>query len=545
MRIFSTLFAALIFNVITFGQTNYNQYFTKNKTSSLHYLTIDELIKQTANHPSPITSGEAYNLRSNAYRLDSLIGYKYDTVLNSWLNKFGSQLSFYPNGALKSIIKFSSVGREIFSYNIDGYTTNHETYNYSSSNWVKTGKFEYVYDSSNNLTEAYLYNVANNQWVNYWMQQMTYNSNNNQITYKSSYWVNNTWENDVKSEVSYINGVVDTIFIFNANFQYWIPLSKIGFSYNSQGLETLSKNYQYDGNVWSLTYRTTNSYTSNNKISETVSTHFDGVQWLNTNKVIYNYNSDTLLIQKTEYSGDSTAWGKFQKTDNIYDNSSNLLKRTVQIGYNNTWINNIEGRLSYNSSNQIETRSYHNWNDTITSWVNQFKTQSIYDGSGNIIQFIQYKGDNQNWNNQNKKEIQFNQSIPLSDITPVSFWDAYLNYINQPLVEKNYVADGNNNFVLIDSITYFYSGPITGVTDNDISKIQVYPNPTSDWVIIKGDFSIPTLVSLFDVTGRIVKSTVINGNSSLVNLQNLNAGLYYLKIKIGDKQFSKKIIKQL
>ena len=544
MKTISTLFAILVLSLVAFGQVDLNQTLELTNIPTLHHLTINDLIDAQNPSPGPISPSKPSYSRSNSYRLDSIIGFRYDAILNSWLNKSGIQLTYYPSGELKSQIQFSATGRDEFHFNLNGYVTSFESYYYQNTQWLKSGKTEYIYDNSNNLIEIYQYNVTNNQWENYWKQLFTYDNNDNQITYINAFWVNNAWKNDVKAETIFNNGLLDTIFIFKANFQYWEAQSKIGFTYNTQGLETLSEGYSFDGNYWSLNSKTVSSYTPTDKIAEVLSTYLNGNQWINGSKTNYNYNSNDLLVEKIQYQGDSLTWTNFQLQEFTYDNALNQTKSTIKYGSGNNWINGFESRVTYNSNNQREVMSYYKWNDTISNWANYYKLENVFDANGNVVEYTRYDGQNQVWNILMKKEIQFNLNLSINDVGPDNFWEAYPSYFNQPLIEKGYVLDGSNNFVIADSLTYFYSGPITGIIDNQVSEIQIYPTPTSSAITIIGEFSEPTVVHFFDGTGRMVKSLVITGNSTQISLDNLHTGIYYLKFEMDGKYVSKKIIKQ-
>jgi len=69
---------------------------------------------------------------------------------------------------------------------------------------------------------------------------------------------------------------------------------------------------------------------------------------------------------------------------------------------------------------------------------------------------------------------------------------------------------------------------------------QVYPNPVKDVLKINSDESIK-LFNITDTTGRVMMQKDLNGKSREINVQNLNPGVYYLKINNGKAQ---KIIKQ-
>ncbi len=87
-----------------------------------------------------------------------------------------------------------------------------------------------------------------------------------------------------------------------------------------------------------------------------------------------------------------------------------------------------------------------------------------------------------------------------------------------------------DNWTNIDSITKF-SENCSNVLDvsnySNMNKMQIYPNPTSDVLFVKGIQN--TIYSIFNSSGEKVKSG--NGNSNMViNLIELPSGIYTIKI---------------
>ncbi|KAB1064439.1 T9SS type A sorting domain-containing protein [Salibacter halophilus] len=72
-------------------------------------------------------------------------------------------------------------------------------------------------------------------------------------------------------------------------------------------------------------------------------------------------------------------------------------------------------------------------------------------------------------------------------------------------------------------------------------KVTVYPNPFNDRIKVTHNWSEPNF-TLFDVTGKIVKSGVIE-NKQINNLNELPSGQYLLKITNSNQTIIRKIIK--
>ena len=73
---------------------------------------------------------------------------------------------------------------------------------------------------------------------------------------------------------------------------------------------------------------------------------------------------------------------------------------------------------------------------------------------------------------------------------------------------------------------------------NNVS-LDVYPNPTKNRVIIKTELAIDS-VEIYDVTGKLIQTD----KSKILNMSNLNSGVYFLRIISENITISKRIIKE-
>jgi hypothetical protein len=75
--------------------------------------------------------------------------------------------------------------------------------------------------------------------------------------------------------------------------------------------------------------------------------------------------------------------------------------------------------------------------------------------------------------------------------------------------------------------------------------LQLYPNPVSDWVLLKADFKMGDTLEIRDALGRLVHSNVIDTDSETTfNCQSLNNGIYSIQVISGQKIFQEKIMVQ-
>lgn len=85
----------------------------------------------------------------------------------------------------------------------------------------------------------------------------------------------------------------------------------------------------------------------------------------------------------------------------------------------------------------------------------------------------------------------------------------------------------------------------SAVKEIETLNFSVYPNPASQQITIHLEGGVPQMgeVSIWDVTGRKVAEYNLTDNESVINISNLNAGMYVLQLRCNGQMAVKKIIK--
>ncbi|MCG9791663.1 LamG-like jellyroll fold domain-containing protein [Flavobacterium algicola] len=110
------------------------------------------------------------------------------------------------------------------------------------------------------------------------------------------------------------------------------------------------------------------------------------------------------------------------------------------------------------------------------------------------------------------------------------------------------------NFALTGSTSNWLAGSViqTGSTCatlsttnfNKSNSIKVYPNPTSNFVIIEASTMDNATIQISDVSGRILVSKNISETANTIDLSPLQNGVYIFRIKTQDGESVTKVIKQ-
>lgn len=147
------------------------------------------------------------------------------------------------------------------------------------------------------------------------------------------------------------------------------------------------------------------------------------------------------------------------------------------------------------------------------------------------------------------------QTVNLNDNISVADGDYLLVGIvdtDDDISEFNESQANNGMFLAAsasETITYV-SGGATGIEDQSISKSEVYPNPLLDIAQVSFNLSNSSDVSIdvYDFTGKLVLTNTFNSlhagkNIVQFNTSELKSGVYFTKIKSGDKVVTKRIVK--
>ncbi|MFK5878807.1 MAG: T9SS type A sorting domain-containing protein [Flavobacteriaceae bacterium] len=99
------------------------------------------------------------------------------------------------------------------------------------------------------------------------------------------------------------------------------------------------------------------------------------------------------------------------------------------------------------------------------------------------------------------------------------------------------------NFIIIRAEITVSVG-VLAIEENDISKIKIYPNPTSNLInIILPNSSANATVNIYDLLGKQLLTQQLTQLQNSIELTHLQSGIYYLKIEFDNKTTTKTIIK--
>jgi hypothetical protein len=79
------------------------------------------------------------------------------------------------------------------------------------------------------------------------------------------------------------------------------------------------------------------------------------------------------------------------------------------------------------------------------------------------------------------------------------------------------------------------------VEEVNATNLSVYPNPASDVITVTSSLS-EGMITITDVSGKLVKTVELNGLSTSLNTSGLNNGVYYITVSNGTSTSTEKVV---
>lgn len=176
--------------------------------------------------------------------------------------------------------------------------------------------------------------------------------------------------------------------------------------------------------------------------------------------------------------------------------------------------------------------NYYTWFWNMWGPYNPDDSLKIFLSDGTTVKMIDFNTDS--INDQTWKQ----RSIRVADyFTPTSTMQLIVETSDTGMYE-NYTEAGFDNF----SVSEFYLNLVEKEEEN---KINFYPNPSTDFIQFTGVGQGKFTVSIFDMSGKMVKNDFLYQQNGQVPIFGLEEGLYVVNLrdKLGQVVYSGKLIK--
>lgn len=217
------------------------------------------------------------------------------------------------------------------TYDVNNNILNTVNQNWNGSSWENVSQISYTYDGNNNVLYQASQNWSGSSWLNYLNYTATFDVNNNPLTYTHQSSSNGvSWENEYIYSMSYNEDNLDTATLFQVwDGTSWFNSSYETYSYNSNGLVDIYKNYGYDVN---------------------------GIDTFLVQHALYTYDlSNNLTFGLGQWANEDGSFTNSEQESFVYDVNNNLIYSFYEYYLDDEWRPGQEETSTYNSDNVKES----------------------------------------------------------------------------------------------------------------------------------------------------------------------------------------------
>ena len=504
----------------------------------------------TAQQPSKKPNIPSFNDLQNSWTFPN------DT-LNSELvfNQFES-ISRYPkknfrgraNASIQLDSAISIATNEFFSYHENGVLQKRSLI-YPQS--IYTGQEYQYFDTLGKLvadTSIYIGGIQTSDTGTVDALATTYkfDSLNNLIEQKISYQLYGNWFNHYKYTRNYnSNNLLIDISIYEGNGSNWIEVRKYVLTYDSNDLLIERIEYYVDSNQLSIFRFIEYTYAGNGLSDTTTFYHYDSLQLILSGKQIKTYNNNANTLSSIFFIWNNNQWVPDVRYSNTYNNGNLETSAIFQVWNSTFWNNNHKLETSYDQfGNKNLIISY---DGDSTSWINQQKREYVYDMYNNYQQEYWYLWGTNQWYKIYGWKCNVDTTISISHVNfPNSTWTPYTSWFYNKFenkLVKGFSLSQGNTWQGADSVTYYYSNIVTGITEVNQSSLLLYPNPTTNTFNISGFEEEFSTITIFDISGKQLKTFNVSSTNNQIDIGDLKPGIYLVQLNSKKRTITKRIVK--
>lgn len=523
MKIYLSLLAFLLINNLLFAQNN-------------HYSSI---IKMDS---SPFFEFSKYHPKASAeFLLDSIYDFDGSNLPDSEWSSFHKEI----------IAERTTNGLPILMFYI------YDWYESGLSDTMSQQMIEYpdIYDADHYILTQSSKDVFTHEWKN---------------TYQTIYTIEGEYE--ARIEQDFDNGL-------------WVNNTKILNKSTNEGAYRIDFEWNSINNTWVNDRRSTSHMNTDSTEHTFTAEYFRDEEWHMSymKEIWYNsFGTDTLQIVQRTRDGELT---NDIRTRSIYDENDYLSSRLKYEWNNeqNSWNNNTRYDYEVDSSFMFNLMVYYSGNDS--SWAPQYKEESIYNEQHQMTSLIRsfYLAETNLWDPSMKYTREYQEELLI--FNRMFFWQDSLwlatdyigyeyddldrlvyRYCNSPNYPRDktdyeYMDTDDHHFYSWHRQTYhrddslwlnaeknveYRNKHITKTDELPINSFKLYPNPSSDFIIIESEVyhSHKTNYEIIDIQGRIIDSDRLAPNG-YIDVKHLKVGVYFIRVYSPDgKALTLEFIKQ-
>lgn len=329
------------------------------------------------------------------------------------------------------------------------------------------------------------------------------NGDSNPLQYYINYtWNDEQWQAESKESYKYDNlGRVIEVYTSIRENNEWIESQKGVYEYygETDNLKKVSVMAAPMGTYIQFAVMDL-KYDQNWKILEQTLTVLIPNPFLSDTKIEYKWNND-LMTEIITYDKDGSEWVNNSKSAYNYDNMNELPAEEIQyVWEGGQWVESFKNVHEYGANDSLSLITGYTWDSG--EWVNSNKTAFEYNG------LLKTKESTFIWSTDWEKETQIDYSY--------NTFDKLESDISQRWTIDTWFNIGKNE--------YFYEAPNSVDEDaNNSLEISIYPNPSSDFIMVSGSERNP--VSIMTIEGSVV---IKEAKAGSIDISSLAPGMYYV-----------------
>ncbi|MDR2928733.1 MAG: T9SS type A sorting domain-containing protein [Cytophagaceae bacterium] len=438
-----------------------------------------------------------------------------------------------------------------YEYDANGNRTKHLVHYWVGGEWKKSTLAEYAYDANRNETlySSCSWSATLNDWKKDFKNERAYDENGNMlldISYMGD--ANNEWKGSQKNEYTcYENGKRATAILSVWDNGAWKHSTKWEYSYDEHSNPSLNISSNWLNGEWTEASRDKHEYEYNDGEKVTLDEYFEwdynAEEWILLSKQIFDYdtNGNQTLQEIYYFDMASSAWVGTRKIEFVFDEHGSTIE-TVEYRWDaaaTDWLLNTrtDYTYEYNADGlmilQISVMSYYDGSDWIELPTTKSKIEREYDSNGNETLFVRYSWNaaTGEWRGASKIVKEYDLDYTIDElIIPEGF-----------AVMKNMLVTEIYNLWSFDVnswgedkvVTYYWIEKDITVAIEDVpftvSSISVFPNPAAAELHVKLASDKAEIYAIYNNAGQMVTNGTLR-NGSIINVELLPAGFYYLKV---------------
>lgn len=306
---------------------------------------------------------------------------------------------------------------------------------------------------------------------------------------------------------------------------------RFNYEYDAAGIKISESEQKWDrsANAWKDYQKKTYTYNSDNKLTESISEYHTADGWINLSKKTPVYSADGIATKELCYYWNTAnnEWDAATiKNTYTFDENGYVTEFLAQHKEASAeeW-NTFNEKITYtrNPAGQVTEELLQYFNKETGEWNNSFKYVYEYESTEHKMTALVYKWTNNQWSEYNKTICSYDKD---GDLERADYYRSF--------------DDSSLDAYCIYTYTTSSSGE-TGTAEIISEAITIYPNPATSYINIK---TTPAFLRktayLYDTTGKLVNTVLIDNNIVRMDIASLSNGIYYIKIE----NQTNKIVKQ-